>query len=103
MTCVATNTPIENLGGKIVWADIDPNTTCIDPADVERKITPATKAIMCVAWAGTPCDLHALDALAKRRELEVRGREAMRRRDIRNILRSVLAGKEATPVLTTNK
>jgi perosamine synthetase len=66
MTCVATNTPIDNLGGKIVWADIDPNTACIDPADVERKITPATKAIMCVAWAGTPCDLPALDALSKR-------------------------------------
>ena len=71
MTCVATNTPIENLGGKIVWADIDPNTACIDPADVERKITPATKAIMCVAWAGTPCDLDALDALAKRRGVPV--------------------------------
>ncbi len=67
MTCVATNTPIDNLGGKIVWADIDPRTASIDPADVERKITPATKAIMCVAWAGTPCDLDRLDALAKRR------------------------------------
>jgi len=41
MTCVATNTPIENLGGRIVCADIDPNTACIDAADVERKITPA--------------------------------------------------------------
>jgi perosamine synthetase len=67
MTCVATNTPIDNLGGKIVWADIDPNTASIDPADIERKITSATKAIMCVAWAGTPCDLDALDALSKRR------------------------------------
>jgi len=67
MTCIATNTPIVNLGGRIVWADIDPNTASIDPADVERKITPATKAIMCVAWAGTPCDLDALDALARRK------------------------------------
>src|SRR5262245_7050267 len=67
MTCIATNTPIENLGAKIVWADIDPNSASIDPVDVERKVTAATKAIMCVAWAGTPCDLDALDALAKRR------------------------------------
>src|SRR5437773_2420671 len=67
MTCVATNTPIKNLGGEIVWADIDPNTASIDPGDVDRKLTPATRAIMCVAWAGTPCDLDALDALAKRR------------------------------------
>ena len=67
MTCIATNTPIENLGAKIVWADIDPNSASIDPLDVERKVTAATKAIMCVAWAGTPCNLDALDALAKRR------------------------------------
>ena len=64
MTCVATNTPIDNLGGQIVWADIDPNTASIDPGDVERKITSATKAFLCVAWAGTPCSLDALDALA---------------------------------------
>lgn len=67
MTCVATNTPIDNLGGTVVWADIDPETASIDPADVERKLTPATRAIMCVAWAGTPCDLDALDAIARRR------------------------------------
>jgi len=67
MTCIATNTPIDNLGARIVWADIDPKSASIDPADVERKVTPATRAIMCVAWAGTPCDLDALDAVAKRR------------------------------------
>lgn len=66
MTCVATNTPIENLGGRIVWADIDAQTASIDPRDVERKITPATRAIMGVSWAGTPCDVEALDAVAKR-------------------------------------
>jgi dTDP-4-amino-4,6-dideoxygalactose transaminase len=67
MTCVATNTPIDNLGARIVWADIDPNTGSISPEDIDRKITLSTRAIMCVAWAGTPCDLDALDALAKRR------------------------------------
>lgn len=69
MTCIATNTPIENLGGKIVWADIDPKSASIDPSAIEKRITPATKAIMCVSWAGTPCDLDALDALAKRRSI----------------------------------
>lgn len=67
MTCVATNTPIDNLGGTVVWADIDPETASIEASDVEQKLTPATRAIMCVAWAGTPCDLDALDALARRR------------------------------------
>ncbi len=60
MTCVATNTPIDNLGGTVVWADIDPETASIDASDVECKLTPATRAIMCVAWAGTPCDLDAI-------------------------------------------
>ncbi|MFZ4808749.1 MAG: DegT/DnrJ/EryC1/StrS family aminotransferase [Hyphomicrobiaceae bacterium] len=69
MTCVATNTPIDNLGSLIVWADIDPASGSIDPADVERKITPATRAIMCVAWAGTPCDLDALGEVARRHSL----------------------------------
>lgn len=66
MTCVATNTPVDNLGGRLVWADIDPETASIDIADIERKITPATKAIVCVAWAGTPCALDALNELARK-------------------------------------
>ena len=65
MTCVATNTPIENLGGEIVWADVLPRTGSIDPDDVMRKITSKTKAVMCVAWAGNPCDLDRLYSLCK--------------------------------------
>jgi len=65
MTCVATNTPIENLGAKLVWADIDPESGSIDPLDVARKITSRTKAVMCVAWAGNPCDLSELNRVCK--------------------------------------
>jgi dTDP-4-amino-4,6-dideoxygalactose transaminase len=65
MTCVATNSPIVKLGGRIVWADIDPNTGSIDAGEIDRKVTSATAAIMCVAWAGTPCDLDAIEAVAK--------------------------------------
>lgn len=60
MTCVATNTPIVASGAKIVWADINPNTGMIDPNDVRKKITSRTKAIMAVAWAGTPPELYDL-------------------------------------------
>lgn len=60
MTCVATNTPIVTMGAKIVWADIDPNDGMIDPADVEKKITSRTRAVIAVAWAGTPPKLNAL-------------------------------------------
>lgn len=60
MTCVATNTPIINLGAKIVWADINPRHGMIDPFSVMSKITKKTKAVMAVAWAGTPPELHDL-------------------------------------------
>jgi dTDP-4-amino-4,6-dideoxygalactose transaminase len=60
MTCTATNMPILATGAKIVWADIDPWTGNIDPEDVKKKITPKTKAIICVHWGGYPCDLDEL-------------------------------------------
>ena len=64
MTCSATNEPILAMGAKIIWADIDAWTGNIDPKDVARKITPKTKAIMCVHWGGYPCDLDELNAIA---------------------------------------
>lgn len=64
MTCTATNEPILALGAKIIWADINPWTGNIDPADVAKKITPKTKAIICVHWGGYPCDLEELTAIA---------------------------------------
>lgn len=60
MTCVATNTPIVNSRAKIVWADVDPETGLIDVKDVVSKITSRTRAIMAVAWAGTPPELPRL-------------------------------------------
>ena len=62
MTCTASNGVIVNRGAKIVWADVDPFTGLISPADVGRKITPQTKAIMAVDWGGRPCDYPALKA-----------------------------------------
>ncbi len=53
-----------------VIAEVDDSLT-LDPADVEAKITPYTKAIMPVHMRGAPCDMGALMALAKRRELLV--------------------------------
>jgi dTDP-4-amino-4,6-dideoxygalactose transaminase len=60
MTCTATNGVLVNRHAKIVWADVDPITGLIDPADVERKVTHRTKAIMAVDWAGRSCDYDAL-------------------------------------------
>ncbi len=52
-----------------VFADLAPHTYNLDPADVARRITPRTKAIIAVHLCGNPCDLHALRALADRHNL----------------------------------
>jgi perosamine synthetase len=71
MTCTATNTPIMAMGGKIVWADIDPTTGNIDPLDVERKISNKTKAIVGVHWGGYPCDIDQLDRIGQQYNVKV--------------------------------
>ncbi len=71
MTCSATNEPILAMGARIIWADIDPWTGNIDPEDVARKITPKTKAIMCVHWGGYPCNLDELNAIATEHRIKL--------------------------------
>ncbi|MDO8609845.1 MAG: DegT/DnrJ/EryC1/StrS family aminotransferase [bacterium] len=66
MTCSATNEPILATGAKIIWADIIPNNGLIDPKSVIKKITKKTKAVMCVDWGGTPCDLDELLKITKK-------------------------------------
>lgn len=66
MTCMATNEPFYNLGAKIIFADVEPDTGNIDVKDIERKITEKTKAIMMVHWAGQPCKIDEINELAKK-------------------------------------
>jgi len=54
-----------------VFADIDPETFNIDPADVARKITPRTRAIMPISLYGLCCDLDPLMELARRHGIAV--------------------------------
>jgi perosamine synthetase len=51
--------------GVPVFADLDPHTYNLDPADVRRRLTPRTRAIMAVHLAGNPADMAALVALAR--------------------------------------
>jgi len=60
VTCVASNSPILEQYADIVWGDVDPWTGNIDPLDVERKITPKTKAVVAVHWGGYPCEVDDL-------------------------------------------
>lgn len=63
-TCTATNIPLLHMGVKIVFADIQSGTLNIDPADVRRRVTTKTKAIVCGHYSGLPCDLAELQAIA---------------------------------------
>ena len=66
LTFAASANAVLYLGGKPVFADCLPDTLLLDPAQVERKITPRTKAVIAVDYAGQPCDYEALQALANR-------------------------------------
>jgi dTDP-4-amino-4,6-dideoxygalactose transaminase len=54
-----------------VFCDIDPRTHTIDPAQIEKMITPRTTGIIGVHTWGRPCDIGALEAIARRRGLQI--------------------------------
>ncbi len=56
---------------KPVLVDVDAKTLCIDPVDAERRITEKTRAVIPVHFAGQPCDMDAIQAMAKRHGLRV--------------------------------
>lgn len=69
MTFAATANCVVFQGGIPIFADVDPNTLLLDPAQVEMKITPRTRAIIAVDYAGQPCEYTALRAIADRHGL----------------------------------
>ncbi len=64
MTFAASANCILYQGGTPVFVDVEADTLLIDPAKVEAKITPRTKAIVAVDYAGQPCDYDALRSMA---------------------------------------
>ncbi|CNH42294.1 UDP-4-amino-4-deoxy-L-arabinose aminotransferase [Yersinia mollaretii] len=66
-TWVSTLNMIVLLGAEPVMVDVDRDTLMVSAADVEAAITPKTKAIIPVHYAGAPCDLDALRAIALKR------------------------------------
>ena len=71
MTFVATANAVVYQGGTPVFADVDADTLLVNAAEVEAKITPKTKAIVAVDYAGQPCDYDALRAIADRHHLKL--------------------------------
>jgi dTDP-4-amino-4,6-dideoxygalactose transaminase len=70
-TFTATAEVVRYLGADVVLVDIDPATLCIDIGAIERAITPRTKALMPVHYAGLAVDMAALLAMARRHGLKV--------------------------------
>ena len=71
LTFCATVNAIIHAGATPVLADVDPLSMNIDPACVRTKITPRTKAILPVHFAGRACDMDPLCALAEEHELTI--------------------------------
>ncbi|MGD0733411.1 MAG: DegT/DnrJ/EryC1/StrS family aminotransferase [Terracidiphilus sp.] len=70
-TFTASAEVVSYFKAKPVLVDVDAVSLCMDPADAERRITPRTRAVMPVHFAGQPCDMDAIHDLAKRRGLRV--------------------------------
>ena len=71
ITFAASANCVLYCGGRPVFADIDPVTYNIDPAEIERKITPKTKAIIPVHFTGQPCEMEEIHRIAREHGLAV--------------------------------
>lgn len=71
LTFCATVNAIIHAGFTPVLADVDPESMNIDPLDVERRITPKTRAIVPVHFAGRPCDMDRLCTIAQKHKLKI--------------------------------
>src|SRR5262249_46653293 len=71
LTYWASCLPVYSLGGTVVFADVDPETLCLDPADVERRVTSRTRAIVVVHYLGYPADMDRLMDVARRHGIRV--------------------------------
>ncbi len=68
-TAIATAEAITLTGARVVFCDLQPGTFNLDPAELEKKITPKTKALLPVHLYGLPADMDALAAIARRHNL----------------------------------
>ena len=71
LTMVASATSVIFYGGVPVFADLDPESLCLDPESVRRQITPRTRAIVVVHLFGYPADMDALMEIAAEHDLVV--------------------------------
>ncbi len=66
---VASGMSIKLLGGKPKWCDVDVMSQNISLDEIKKKFTNKTKAILCVHFAGYPCDMREIKAFAKEKKI----------------------------------
>lgn len=70
-TFIATASSLKWDGVEPVFADIDPDTWCLNPTNIEAAITPNTRAVVPVHVFGNACEVEVIDAIARRNNLKV--------------------------------
>jgi perosamine synthetase len=71
LTYVATANAVRYVGAEPVFVDVEPGTWCLDPLDIERRITERSRAIIAVHLYGHPADMDEINAVAGRHGLSV--------------------------------
>ena len=71
LTFWASILQVYSLGGTVVFAEVEPESMCIDPNDIEHRISDRTKAILAVHYAGHPADMDPIMAIAEKHNLKV--------------------------------
>jgi perosamine synthetase len=69
LTFAASANCVVYQGARPVFVDVEPDTLLVDAAEVRAKITPRTRAIVAVDYAGQPCDYDELNAIAQKHGL----------------------------------
>lgn len=71
MTFASTANAVIHAGGKPILVDCEKDTMNMDPEDIERQITPKTKAIIPVYFAGRPCNMDRIVDIANKHNLKI--------------------------------
>jgi len=67
----ASALPVFQLGATVVFADIDPETLCVAPSDIEHRITDRTKAIIAVHYRGHPAAMDEINRIGKKHGVKI--------------------------------
>ena len=71
LTCMATNQPLEIIGAKLIFVDVNKDDGNVNIEDLKSKITKKTRAISLVHWAGNPFDIDEVNKIAKHKNIKI--------------------------------